>query len=614
MGLTKEQVAQHLSFTSSAATKTDDGEERPVNESHRFRGEGGNGAYALLTRSLKKSDSGYHSASMKKAVADEITKLTSNGTWDPRPKPHRVALAEAGSAFVRLHCLRSEKHAETATPESKARLVALGDRVTSGDGSAFVFDDVQSCPCTMSTVRYVTAFSLASGGGPPSSADAIAAYVQSSLPKDITLYAWIDKDLWSPEMAQAARGIDRPVWRLRKSLYGLSCAGHLWQNYLQSHLESLGWSAVENCPQTFVKTSSFTNQTLILTAYVDDIIIGGKGHMLEWESIMRVLQVTPPAVVKKMLGVNFAFTKGKSEHGIFHDISMDMSDFILAAIKKYESDPHALPLSSRVTSPGIEFGDKRISDSDRIEPGKLKSSAASHLMTILYCARMCRPDVIQPIVSLSRNVTKWTKADDLSISLLYSYLKGTAALKLTGRVFEDLSSLRLVTYVDADFCGSVSSTKSISGGICFISSGPFDNDDPSSCASARLPLDWWSKRQGSTATSTTEAELTSLQKGLKDHSTGFEWLIQHTVGDDVPSVYCEDNQSAMAIIRRGFSPMLRHLSKTSRVSIGFLHEAFAGDDSRILVHVGTTQQAADMMTKSLAGPKLQSARELVGLR
>jgi hypothetical protein len=105
-----------------------------------------------------------------------------------------------------------------------------------------------------------------------------------------------------------------------------------------------------------------------------------------------------------------------------------------------------------------------------------------------------------------------------------------------------------------------------------------------------------------------------LQKGLKDHSTGFEWLIQHTVGDDVPSVYCEDNQSAMAIIRRGYSPMLRHLSKTSRVSIGFLHEAFADDESRILVHVGTTQQAADMMTKSLAGPKLHSARELVGLR
>ena len=108
--------------------------------------------------------------------------------------------------------------------------------------------------------------------------------------------------------------------------------------------------------------------------------------------------------------------------------------------------------------------------------------------------------------------------------------------------------------------------------------------------------------------------MTSLQKGLKDHGAPFEWIVQHTVDDSVPSVYCEDNQSAMAIVRRGYSPMLRHLPKTSRTSIGFLHEAFANDDARVLVHVGTTQQAADMMTKSVAGPKLQAARELIGLR
>jgi hypothetical protein len=227
---------------------------------------------------------------------------------------------------------------------------------------------------------------------------------------------------------------------------------------------------------------------------------------------------------------------------------------------------------------------------------------------------MCRPDVIHSIVNLSRNVTKWKRSDDVALCALYSYLKATSSAKLKGRIYEDISSLRLLTYVDADFCGSVENAKSISGGICFLSNGPdVDSSSDSAHTAPKFPLEWWSKKQGSTATSTTEAEMTSLQKGVKEHGVPFECLIEQTTGVASQSLYYEDNMSCIAIVGRGYSSILRHLAKTARVSVSFLFDAFHENSSRKVIHVGTAHQAADALTKALSGPKMKSAWSLLGL-
>eukprot|EP00971_Amphidinium_carterae_P321031 6381543-Amphidinium_carterae.1 len=48
-----------------------------------------------------------------------------------------------------------------------------------------------------------------------------------------------------------------------------------------------------------------------------------------------------------------------------------------------------------------------------MKEGCLKEHVPSLLMKVLYCARMCRPDLSWTIGTLSRRITKWTRHDDL---------------------------------------------------------------------------------------------------------------------------------------------------------------------------------------------------------
>ena len=45
-------------------------------------------------------------------------------------------------------------------------------------------------------------------------------------------------------------------------------------------------------------------------------------------------------------------------------------------------------------------------------PGKLAKNAASHLMSVLYVARLARADLVTTTSFLARRVSKWTLNED----------------------------------------------------------------------------------------------------------------------------------------------------------------------------------------------------------
>ena len=111
-----------------------------------------------------------------------------------------------------------------------------------------------------------------------------------------------------------------------------------------------------------------------------------------------------------------------------------------------------------------------------------------------------------------------------------------------GTVQDAADDLELVLYVDADFCGERAHTKSTSGG-----------------PQTGFPLAWVSKRQTSTSRSTTEAEVISLA-----HS---EWLPslqlwERLLDRPVKLRVKEDNQATIKVVKKGFSPKLRHIQRT----------------------------------------------------
>ena len=62
----------------------------------------------------------------------------------------------------------------------------------------------------------------------------------------------------------------------------------------------------------------------------------------------------------------------------------------------------------------------------------------------------------------------------------------------------------------------------------------------------------------------------------------------------------QDNTATIRVIRNGYSPRLRHVSKTHKIDLNGFNDAFREADT-VLEHVRTDAQAADVFTKSLPG-------------
>ena len=115
--------------------------------------------------------------------------------------------------------------------------------------------------------------------------------------------------------------------------------------------------------------------------------------------------------------------------------------------------------------------------------------------------------------------------------------------------------------------------------------------------------------------STTESEIVSLahalyQEGLPALSLWSELLGRH----DLELVIHEDNQATILVAKKGYSPKLRHISRTHKVNLGCISEQLAEGSHISIQYVDTAEQAADICTKALPPQKWDNALKLLGLR
>ena len=136
------------------------------------------------------------------------------------------------------------------------------------------------------------------------------------------------------------------------------------------------------------------------------------------------------------------------------------------------------PTSSSAPKPG-----------DEIKVGELAPHAASVLMKLLYAARIARFDLLRSINMLARNVTKWSKNDDIKLHHLLCYVNSTKGQKLIGWVGDELTALQIGILAEADYAGRGQSLRSTSGSH-MLASGTHSGTH------TRFPLAGGSKRQG----------------------------------------------------------------------------------------------------------------------
>jgi hypothetical protein len=172
---------------------------------------------------------------------------------------------------------------------------------------------------------------------------------------------------------------------------------------------------------------------------------------------------------------------------------------------------------------------------------------------------------------------------------------------MIAHIHDKADDLSLSLFVDADFAGDRESTKSTSGGLLTLKG-----------KHSFFPISWVSKRQTSTSRSTTESEVISLAFSLYGEALPTLTLWEKLLGRKVLLECHEDNQATILVVKKGFSPKLRHISRTHKVNLGSLTEVF--EDKHIqLSYIKTDDQAADIFTKALPPQKWGAALAMLNI-
>ena len=150
--------------------------------------------------------------------------------------------------------------------------------------------------------------------------------------------------------------------------------------------------------------------------------------------------------------------------------------------------------------------DHQFKEEENGSVGELSTVCSQIVLKCLYLARIGRLDILWSVTKLARAVTKWTKSCDKRLARLISisHIHHTSENQQYCCVGYTAQQCRLGLFQDSDFAGDFEDSKSTSGGVlCIFGSHTF------------VPISWMCQKQTSVSHSSTEAEIISLDAGLR---------------------------------------------------------------------------------------------------
>ena len=568
---------------------------------------------SLVTRQITRRDPEWNSESGRKAIFEEVTARIKGGVFSPEGPIEftEAKLRHPGAHFTKLMTILGIKFSELP-PDAwkyKCRIVLRGDHIWYEDGSSVFFDELSASPASLELLRSIVIYSLLQGT-PPSTADAVGAYMQHVLtaddgPPTYVLLAPEDLKEGSPWIAEypQLRSMKRPCLLLVRLLYGHPKASQIWEKHLHQQMLDLGWNPMPNVNQVYYKDWKEGSSTdrLVFGAYVDDCVLGGRNNRKAWPSIRKVVETTEPEDLQRLLAVTFSFTPDRP--GVTF-MKQEMHQFCLRVVDKYISTPGSMPVR-KVDTPLQKTTPAHWQDETWQAPGVMKEFSASILMTAYYPARMYRADLVFPIGFLARFITKWTVLCDHMLHRLMCYIHSTANFSLYSEIGsgdKEVASIHILGYPDADHGECPLTNRSTSGNAVVV------RGELTTCLTH-----FSSKRQGCTSTSTPEAEIISACKILREYLVPLQSLWSNMLSREVECVVKEDNEAAIKIFIAGYSLAMRHLERTHRYNLSQASEILRLPGFR-LEYCNTKEQLGDLLTKVLDKTDLQRGLDLAGIR
>ena len=140
-----------------------------------------------------------------------------------------------------------------------------------------------------------------------------------------------------------------------------------------------------------------------------------------------------------------------------------MEDFMKDATAIYAMEIGATKLAEART-PYLPKNVWDFAPKEEEQAGEQSSTRSSHLMKLLFAARLSRPDVTVAITRLASKVSSWNTSYDRALKGLMQYVATKPGLRLHSTLFtEDLADAQLVMSPDADFAGDLETAKSTTG-------------------------------------------------------------------------------------------------------------------------------------------------------
>lgn len=202
-----------------------------------------------------------------------------------------------------------------------------------------------------------------------------------------------------------------------------------------------------------------------------------------------------------------------------------------------------------------------------------------------------RPDLMYVVSLISRFMERPTDLNQQAVKRILRYLKGTIEL---GILYKRGGEKSLIAYSDSDYAGDINDRKSTSGYVFLMSSGA---------------VSWSSKKQPVVTLFTTEAEYI-VAASCACQGVRMRRILEKLGHNQskCTTVYC-DNSSTIKLSK---NPVMHGRSKHIDVRFHFLRD-LTKDGTVELVHCGSKDQLADIMTKPLKLEGFLRIRELLGV-
>ncbi|GJV04758.1 retrovirus-related pol polyprotein from transposon TNT 1-94 [Tanacetum coccineum] len=451
------------------------------------------------------------------AMQDEIHEFDRLEVWELVPRPIYVMVI----ALKWIYKVKLDEYGDVL--KNKARLVAKGYRQEEG-------------------IDFEESFA------PVARIEAIRIFIANAATKNMIIYqmdvktAFLNGDLQEEVFVSQPEGFedqDNPthVYRLKKALYGLKQAPRAWYDTLSKFLLANNFFKGAVDPTLFTRKSG--KHILLVQIYVDDIIFASTDHNachIFSKEMSSKFQMSMMGQMSFFLGLQVS----QSPRGIF----INQAKYALETLKKYGMD-----LSDPVDTPMV---DRLKLDEDLMGIPVDQTRFRGMVGSLMYLTAS-RPDLVFAVCMCARKQAKPTKKHLEAIKRIFRYLKGTINM---GLWYRKDNAMSLTAYADADHAGSKKHGHNpkrqcyFTNSLCRCDHAGCQDSRRSTSGSAQFLGDrlvsWSSKKQRSTAISTTEAEYIAMsgccaqilwmRSQLKDYGFLF---------NKIP-LYC-DNKSAIAL-------------------------------------------------------------------